>query len=157
MPRFDNEGFNPKKRIDNDSRDRSVPEDENYYGKVNYNFDDSVVDNQDEDNYSYTSYQNKSQNGIQNKDSYFNSFEAGRTERNTQKRQMHSDKSKNKRSSDKKPHAKNKGKQIGLGILAIVLAVLVALFGTVFSAMGKITHDDKRKNEYVSSSELKHS
>ena len=52
MPRFDNEGFNPKKRIDNDSRDRSVPEDENYYGKVNYNFDNSVVDNQDEDNYS---------------------------------------------------------------------------------------------------------
>ena len=35
--------------------------------------------------------------------------------------------------------------------------MLVALFGTVFSAMGKITHDDKRKNEYVSSSELKHS
>lgn len=56
MPRFDNEGFNPKKRIDNDSRDRSVPEDENYYGKVNYNFDNSVVDNQDEDNYSYPSY-----------------------------------------------------------------------------------------------------
>ena len=50
VPRFDNEGFNPKKRIDNDSRDRSVPEDENYYGKVNYNFDDSVVDNQDEAN-----------------------------------------------------------------------------------------------------------
>lgn len=157
MPRFDNEGFNPKKRIDNDSRDRSVPEDENYYGKVNYNFDNSVVDNQDEDNYSYPSYPNKSQNGIQNKDSYFNSFEAGRTERNAQNRQMHSDKPKNKRSSDKKPHSKNKGKQIGFGILAIVLAVLVALFGTVFSAMGKITHDDKRKNEYVSSSELKHS
>ena len=30
MPRFDNEGFNPQKRIDNDTRDRSVPVDEIY-------------------------------------------------------------------------------------------------------------------------------
>ena len=39
MPRFDNEGFNPKKRIDNDSRDRSVPTDENYYGGVPIDLD----------------------------------------------------------------------------------------------------------------------
>ena len=32
MPRFDKEGFNPDTRIRNDARDRSVPEDENYYG-----------------------------------------------------------------------------------------------------------------------------
>ena len=33
MPRFDSEGFNPEKRIKNDDRDRSVPDDENYYAK----------------------------------------------------------------------------------------------------------------------------
>lgn len=39
MPRFDNEGFNPNRRIDNDKRDRTVPTDENYYGaSVDLNF-----------------------------------------------------------------------------------------------------------------------
>ena len=39
MPRFDNEGFNPNRRIDNDKRDRTVPTDENYYGEsVDLNF-----------------------------------------------------------------------------------------------------------------------
>ncbi len=55
MPRFDNEGFNPNKRISNDNRDRSVPEGENYYknagddifsGRDIYSGD--VIDNQDE-------------------------------------------------------------------------------------------------------------
>lgn len=156
MPRFDNEGFNPKKRIDNDSRDRSVPEDENYYGRVDYNFDDSVHDNQNDDNYSYPSYQNQSSD----KDVYFDAFEASRPKRENNIEPRSSKKSRDKRSSDKKPHkprGKNKGKQIGIGILAIILAVLVALFGTVFSAMAKITHDDKRDNQYVSSSDLMHS
>lgn len=53
MPRFDNEGFNPNKRISNDSRDRSVPEGENYYkhsesdygfGRINNSGE--VIDNQ---------------------------------------------------------------------------------------------------------------
>ncbi|MFR2017658.1 MAG: hypothetical protein ACLS27_03300, partial [Eubacterium sp.] len=45
MPRFDEEGFNPKKRIDNDSRDRSVPVDEDYFNQNDFNSDD-VIDNQ---------------------------------------------------------------------------------------------------------------
>ena len=142
MPRFENEGFNPKKRIDNDNRDRSVPEDENYYGRNNTDYDDSVVDNQATDGYSY--------------------FDASSFSHGTQSRQRETD-IPVKRSRDTQVKRKSRGasavngKQIAIGVLAIILAVIVAGFGTVFSAMGKMTHDDKRKNQYVASSDLAHS
>ena len=47
MPRFDNEGFNPEKRINNDSRDRSVPDDENYYSNENRELNSNVYDRQE--------------------------------------------------------------------------------------------------------------
>ncbi|MBR0412632.1 MAG: LCP family protein [Eubacterium sp.] len=64
MPRFDNQGFNPNKRIDNDNRDRSVPEDENYYKNVGddsfanrSNYNGEVRDNQRPgDNYNARPY-----------------------------------------------------------------------------------------------------
>ena len=46
MPRFDKEGFNPEKRINNDSRDRFVPEDEDY-NTLSRN--DEIIDNQHTD------------------------------------------------------------------------------------------------------------
>lgn len=142
MPRFENEGFNPKKRIDNDNRDRSVPESENYYGRNNSDYDDSVVDNQSADGYSY--------------------FDASSFSQGTQSRQRETD-IPVKRNRDTQTKHKSRGasavdgKQITIGVLAIFLAVIVALFGTVFAAMGKMTHDDKRKNQYVASSDLAHS
>ena len=36
MPRYENEGWNPKRRTDNDSLDRTVPLDENYYSTDPY-------------------------------------------------------------------------------------------------------------------------
>ena len=56
MPRFDNEGFNPNRRINNDKRDRSVPSNENYYDQNPFGFDFNprkvsdaeVVDNQED-------------------------------------------------------------------------------------------------------------
>ena len=51
MPRFDNEGFNPNRRIDNDKRDRTVPTDENYYGgNVDLNFNSKQKGDEDERN-----------------------------------------------------------------------------------------------------------
>ena len=40
MPRFENKGFDPEKRNRNNDLDRTVPEDENYYGysPVDLNF-----------------------------------------------------------------------------------------------------------------------
>lgn len=151
MPRFDNEGFNPKKRIDNDTRDRSVPEDENYYAKGNFDFDDSVVDNQRED-YRYPEYQGK--------ETSFDAFEAQlkrRAENDFSSPKQSRPPKRKKASPSSKSHGKNNSKRIAVGVLAIILAILVACFGTVFSAMAKITHDDKRDNQYVSSSDLKHS
>ena len=49
MPRFEKEGFNPKKRIDNDSRDRSVPVDEDYFNVSD--FDEEIIDNQNTADY----------------------------------------------------------------------------------------------------------
>ena len=52
MPRFDNEGFDKNRVSRNDRRDRSVPDNENYYGGYNENYKSNdyssapVVDNQ---------------------------------------------------------------------------------------------------------------
>ena len=52
MPRFDNEGFDKNRVSRNDRRDRSVPDNENYYGGYNEDYKSNdyssapVVDNQ---------------------------------------------------------------------------------------------------------------
>ena len=136
MPRFDSEGFNPEKRIDNDKRDRSVPEDENYYVNREYDyFSDEVNDNQD-------------RNSV---DLLINDFVSHQNNMEENQKQNDSKKSP-ARDKRKKPKAKP------LRILTVACAVLlIFVFGaTMFasSVFSKITYDDYRENQYVNSADL---
>ena len=167
MPRFDREGFNPDKRINNDSRDRSVPADENYYGspKSNFGFDfgkgDEVIDNQRRSDIN----------------SYIDSFDVAppeRSERQSQsnfrpevlrdydserrrenKRQVTERPPRKKRS--RKGQAKSKLKRIVLAVVAVLLAFILIGGLTVNAALSRINYDDAKENQYISSRELKHS
>ena len=151
MPRFDNEGFNPEKRINNDSRDRSVPDDENYYSNENRELNSNVYDRQeryfvqnDSNNVNINEYVNNSSDNA-NVDSYNYVSDSHKTNKS------------NSKSERKKKGKKTDAKKTLVGIAAVFLALVVLVCGTAFSALGKITHDDVRKNQYVSSSDLKHS
>lgn len=138
MPRFDNEGFNPEKRINNDSRDRTVPDEENYYSNDNRELDGNVYDRQ--------------QRYVPENNIDVNEFIDNYPERQS----TSPDKHKSKKSKNAKSF-KLDGKKTFFGIVAVLLAVVFLLCGTAFSALGKITRDDMRKNEYVSAADLKHS
>ena len=136
MPRFDSEGFNPEKRIDNDKRDRSVPEDENYYVNREYDyFSDEVNDNQD-------------RNSI---DLLINDFVSHQS--NIDNTEIQND---HKKSIVKNKKKRSKAKP--LRILTVACAVLlIFVFGaTMFasSVFSKITYDDYRENKYVNSADL---
>lgn len=173
MPRFDNEGFNPKKRIDNDSRDRSVPNDENYYGDMPVDLDfnnrqnnrDIVRDHQN-DRYNTNQYNtyndgleppvrssrqqgiNPSDYGYTQEDNYTQS-----RERNRSREKKHRQAPPVKRS--KKPKKKIKSaKAIVIGIIAFILAIILIAVMLVNGILGKINYDEHKDNEYVASSEL---
>lgn len=136
MPRFDSEGFNPEKRIDNDKRDRSVPEDENYYVNREYDyFSDEVNDNQDKNSVDLL---------INDFVSHQNNIEENHNQNDCKKSPA--------RDKRKKPKAKP------LRILTVACAVLlIFVFGaTMFasSVFSKITYDDYRENQYVNSADL---
>lgn len=120
MPRFDEEGFNPNKRIQNDSRDRTVPDD---------SFDMSMLDNFDDLR-------------PPRKEEYdFGEFDREKTPRKTAP-------------PKKSKQSLSKFKRTALSIIAVVLVFVIGAGVLVNGALGKINYDDKRKNEYVSSSDL---
>jgi LCP family protein required for cell wall assembly len=166
LPRFDNEGFNPKKRIDNDSRDRSVPDDENYYSStpIDLNFnsrgsDADVRDNQnavDINSYldNFDNLQPPVRSARQSENDYVaeveRDYDAERRNKNAQ------------RTSRAKPKKRRKrklptGKKILLSIIAIILVIVLLVVGLVNGALGRINYDDKSENQYVASSELESS
>lgn len=173
MPRFDNEGFNPKKRIDNDSRDRSVPTDENYYGGVPIDLDfnnrqssnDIVRDRQNEqyNPNQYNTYNDEleppvrssRQQGINPADYGYSEeeeYSQGRDRSRSRERQ-HRQAPPVKRS--KKPKKKIKGpKAVLIGIIAFILAIILLIVMLLNGVLGKINYDEHKDNEYVTSSEL---
>jgi len=149
LPRFDNEGFNPEKRINNDSRDRSVPADENYYKDLENAFgvdlsnSGNVVDRQ---------------GGYTDINSYLDNFDASaRQVRSTQQYNRSTDVS--RRATAKPPKAPKKrrvstGKKIALGLIALVLVICIAGGAFANSVLGKITYDKPHSNKYVSAGDL---
>ncbi|MBR3738801.1 MAG: hypothetical protein IKN26_08725, partial [Eubacterium sp.] len=138
MPRFDNEGFNPEKRIDNDLRDRSVPLDENYY----LGGDELAP---------------PVRSGRQSTESFsadiLRDFDRERRDRNERDAEI-------RRASRPKKNPKKKKKRSGAklffaGLLAIVLIIIIAGVSMVNGVLGKINYDDKIENQYVASSDLK--
>lgn len=133
MPRFDSEGFNPKKRIENDSRDRSVPDEENYYANRNTVFDGGVSDNQICDDYSDII------------DDFSSNFQRVREPNQEPRRTGIREKKKKSRGAKKRTL-----NAIVAAILALVF-VFTVFVGSVFS---RITYDEYRENQYVSQSQL---
>ena len=164
MPRFDEEGFNPKKRIDNDSRDRSVPVDEDYFNQNDFNSDD-VIDNQNTSDIDLDAFMKEfdepKRSARQSADDFVPQVYV---DRDAEKRRENEERARKRRESSPPPRRKrkknsgvNKAKNIFRAVIAVILAAVIGAGCFVGNAMGKVTYDDKRKNQYVSRSDLAHS
>lgn len=161
MPRFDEEGFNPKKRIDNDSRDRSVPVDEDYFSQNDFNSDD-VIDNQNTTDIDLDAFMKEfdepKRSARQSADDFVPQVYV---DRDAEKRRENEERARKRRESSPPPRRKrkknsvaNKAKNIFRAVIAVILAAVIGVGCFVGNAMGKVTYDDKRKNQYVSRSDL---
>lgn len=153
MPRFDNEGFNPNKRMSNDERDRSVPIDENYYANEDDFYDGSVYDNQLNGHVDLSAFDNSKTDLVppmrsQRQQAMLEDYDDYRPKPPGNTRQR-----KNKKSGKKMSKAKIKL----IGVLAVILAVIIIPLAVINGVLGKINYDDKRDNQYVSASELQSS
>lgn len=164
MPRFDEEGFNPKKRIDNDSRDRSVPVDEDYFNQNDFNSDD-VIDNQNTTDIDLDAFMKEfdepKRSARQSADDFVPQVYV---DRDAEKRRENEERARKRRKSSPPPRRKrkknsgaNKAKNIFRAVIAVILVAVIGAGCFVGNAMGKVTYDDKRKNQYVSRSDLAHS
>lgn len=164
MPRFDEEGFNPKKRIDNDSRDRSVPVDEDYFNQNDFNSDD-VIDNQNTTDIDLDAFMKEfdepKRSARQSADDFVPQVYV---DRDAEKRRENEERARKRRKSSPPPRRKrkknsgaNKAKNIFRAVIAVILVAVIGTGCFVGNAMGKVTYDDKRKNQYVSRSDLAHS
>lgn len=164
MPRFDEEGFNPKKRIDNDSRDRSVPVDEDYFNQNDFNSDD-VIDNQNTTDIDLDAFMKEfdepKRSARQSADDFVPQVYV---DRDAEKRRENEERARKRREllppprrKRKKNSGANKAKNIFRAVIAVILVAVIGAGCFVGNAMGKVTYDDKRKNQYVSRSDLAHS
>lgn len=164
MPRFDEEGFNPKKRIDNDSRDRSVPVDEDYFNQNDFNSDD-IIDNQNTTDIDLDAFMKEfdepKRSARQSADDFVPQVYV---DRDAEKRRENEERARKRRESSPPPRRKrkknsgaNKAKNIFRAVIAVILVAVIGAGCFVGNAMGKVTYDDKRKNQYVSRSDLAHS
>ena len=145
MSRFDNDeelGFS--RRQQNDRLDRSVPDNENYYGSHDplSKADTGADDNQ----YGYVDI-NSIINDFNNSSS-ISEIEEEQPARTVQRQSKPPKKKKKK----KKVSA---GKAVLIAVIAVILAVVIGASGFINSVLGKITYDDPTENKYISASELK--
>ena len=161
MPRFDKEGFNPEKRINNDSRDRFVPEDEDY-NSLPHN--DEVIDNQhtDFDLDAFMREINEPKRSSRQSEDDF--IPAVYVDRDAQRRQYNEENAHQRRNTPSKSNkpkkrssAGSKAKNVFRAVVALILVLVIGAGCIVGSAMGKINYDDNRKNQYVDRAELAHS
>ena len=161
MPRFDKEGFNPEKRINNDSRDRFVPEDEDY-NTLSRN--DEIIDNQhtDFDLDAFMREINEPKRSSRQSEDDF--IPAVYVDRDAQRRQLNEENAHQRRNAPSKSNkpkkrssAGGKAKNVFRAVVALILVLVIGAGCIVGSAMGKINYDDNRKNQYVDRAELAHS
>ncbi len=143
------------RRYENDQRDRSVPENENYYGKAAINdfnlsryaaSNADVVDNQREPAPPLrTGYQQRAdfQPEVQQ------DYGAVRRADNNDRAAVNREKSRKRR--------KAKARKKALSVLAVIVLLLLIPTLIVNGILGKIHYDEHTKNQYVTASELKSS
>ncbi len=139
MPRFDNEGFNPERRIDNDSRDRSVPEDENYYININDELEPPTRSARQQEN-SFSA-------------DILRDFD--RERRNSNERESELRRTQKPRKNPKKRKRGGGAKKLLAGVIAVVLVIVIAGVSLMNSVLSKVNYDEKVENQYVQSSDLK--
>lgn len=164
MPRFENEGFGTNKN--RDDIDRTVPEEENYYGYSPIDLDfnnktrnDSVVrDNQKgginpcDD----VSPQSSNQRFVSERYEDFDRTQKSRSnnQRSNDSRQSNRN-DKNSGKNGKGKEGKKSGKlSTGKKVLIVILAIVLVITGAMFPVLGRINYDDKKESEYVNQSDL---
>ena len=167
MPRFDNEGFNPDKRIDNDTRDRSVPQDENYYADLESAFGFSakqageVIDNQTPsdinsyiDNFSIAPPhrdERQSQQGF--RPEVTRDRDAERRRENKRQVTQRPKRKRRRRSRGSTPTPK----KIFRAVIAVILAFALIGVLLVNAVLGRINYDEPKDNQYVAARQLEKS
>lgn len=184
MPRYENEGWNPNQRKNNDDLDRTVPLDENYYSSdpyVDLNFNnrtgrrqDDVIDNQRRDTgFNPCSMPEEYPSGNIEPPVQYNRTETPQSfvsetpqdfmQDSKDTRSGHfsrqndrTDKpGRNKKNSGKGPNKKHL-KPIQ-SILLMLLVLILICVGSVFPVLGKINYNDPKENKYVNAADLQDS
>ncbi len=171
MPRFENEGFNPEKRNRNYDADRTVPENENYYG---YNPVDLNFNNRKRNDNNVVRDNQGGQDGInpcdelsqrpaaddleppqrfrsETADDFIRNAKSDRQERSVQNREQKKQSEKPKR---KKPNFRL---SLGKRILIFILVLILIMVGGVAAVMGRVNYNEKQENTYVSADSLESS
>lgn len=177
MPRFENEGFNPEKRNRNLNVDRTVPEDENYYGSspVDLNFnnrqrkDDVIKDNQQSQGINPcadTQYQSQPMNDIEPPQRFrsetVDDFDFSQyTLKNSGNKSDKPKKSRRGSQKDSNDRPRKKGSlphlSLGKRILIFILVLILLLVGSVGIVMARVNYNNKQDNTYVSADTLESS
>lgn len=178
MPRFENEGFNPETRNRNNNLDRTVPEDENFYGysPIDLNFnnrrrnDDNVVqDNQNkqgginpcDDNIGQAQPVKDITPPQHFRSETINDFDHSQNSASSLRQRPDKPKGPGRKSGKHSNQPRKKGKlahlSIGKRILIVILVLILILLGSVGAVMGRVNYNDKKENTYVSSDSLQSS
>lgn len=142
MPRYENDGFNPQQRR---NVDRTVPENENFYGvnpvDLNFNSRQNPVRN------------NQVQYGINPCDGF--DVRVNNQRVNTQSQSNYNPDSRRPPQKKSKKKKKNNLPKLIAVLLAFVIVITgIAGTGTIISVVNKINYHDKKENTYVDSSAL---
>lgn len=161
-----------------DDRDRTVPPEEDYYGRapIDLNFNSRENSRQNEgginpaeeyekycrenlqkqngetrpiNNSSYSTSNKNQQADKYSRDDLRYSPPTKKTEPAKQK-----DDKRNKKNKGKNGNKKNPAPKILTGIVALVLVIAIAATAMIESVLRKINYDEKEENQYISSSEL---
>lgn len=160
----------------NDNRDRSVPPEEDYYGKVpvdlNFNSRENSIRDEDginpaaeyEKYYQEQNRLNTTEIPRQTDNGYMDPYrDVAQNEKYSRDdlryppdRQKPSSKSRAGGGKGKNKTAKKKknAPKIVTGVFAVLLVIVIAATAMVESVLGKINYDEKEENQYVSTSEL---
>lgn len=169
MPRFENKGFNPDKRNRNEQADRTVPEEENYYGfspvDLNFNNRENSIKNAADKN----TVERQGINPCNSSDrtlpdveppQRFRSeraedFRSASSDRNPRVQRERTDRN-DRRGKNATPKDKKKKPKInpGIAVLAVFLVIIIAVVGSVSTVMGKVNYLEKEDNGYVSKDSL---
>ncbi len=150
MPRFENEGYNPNKRRD---VDRTVPEDENYYGNasvdLNFNNKENVIHDNQRRGINPCDDTQENNGEVRFKSESSSDYKPQSRKTNNKKNPPGNNGGKKKKRKRKKPKALT----IIIAVIVIILLILAGVFAVI---MNRINYDDKTEG-YVASSELESS